>query len=385
MRIAFGTNPAYGHVLPLLPLALAAREAGHEIAVIGGASIGSVLEAHGIPHVVAGPPDLAAVFAQIEAGDLAGPRLSVRVWSRGFAEVVARPLANALVDLAADWRPDVVVHEDSEQGTWIGAERLGVPHIALQATAWRGPMRRLSAEPATRIREELGLRAEPALEAWNRYGFLTTRPPALRDPEDPMPDGTLELRPVAVDDDGSTAAPWLDRPPAGGRRIAVTLGTVAPERRVPLITTVLDALEPLEAEIVVALGPGLDPNRFLPRPDHVRLVSFVPMSRLLPASDLVVCHAGSGTVLAALAAGRPMVLLPMAADQPANAAACAAAGAAVVLAPDRWAPGTIRSTVEAALVDRELAEAAGAVQAEIEAMPAPAALVPALERLVAGG
>ncbi len=384
MRIAFGTNPAYGHVLPLLPLALAARDAGHEIAVIGGASIGPVLAAHGIRHIEAGPADLPTVFAEIAAGDLAGPRLSIRVWSEGFAEVVARPLAHALLDLASGWRPDLVVHEDSEQGTWIGAERLGIPHIALQATAWRGPMRRMSAEPAARIRAELGLPAQPALDSWNRYGFLTTRPPALRDPADPMPDGTLELRPVAMDDDGSTAAPWLGRPPAGDRRIAVTLGTVAPERRVPLITTVLDALGPLEAEIVVALGPGLDPNRFLPRPDHVRLVSFVPMSRLLPSSDLVVCHAGSGTVLAALAAGRPMVLLPMAADQPANAAACAAAGAAVVLEPDRWAPGIIRSTVEAALVDPELARAAAAVRAEIEAMPEPAALLPALERLATG-
>ncbi len=295
------------------------------------------------------------------------------------------PLAHALLDLAPDWRPDLVVHEDSEQGTWIGAERLGIPHIALQATAWRGPMRRLSAEPASRIREELGLPAQPALEAWNRYGFLTTRPPALRDPADPMPVGTLELRPVAVDDDGSTSAPWLDRPPIGDARIAVTLGTVAPERRVPLITTVLDALGPLAAEVVVALGPGLDPNQFLPRGDNVRLVSFVPMSRLLPASDLVVCHAGSGTVMAALAAGRPMVLLPMAADQPANAAACAASGAAVVIEPDGWAPGKIRAEVEAALANPELARAALAVRAEIEAMPPPAALVPVLERLAGAG
>jgi UDP:flavonoid glycosyltransferase YjiC (YdhE family) len=161
----------------------------------------------------------------------------------------------------------------------------------------------------------------------------------------------------------------------------VTLGTVAPERRVPLITAVLDALAPLDVEIVVALGPGLDPNRFLPRGDNVRLVSFVPMSRLLPASDLVVCHGGSGTVLAALAAGRPMVLLPMAADQPANAAACAAAGVAAVLEPERWAPGQIRSAVDAALVDPELARAAASVRAEIEAMPPPEALVPVLERL----
>ena len=30
MRIAFAANPALGHVLPLIPLALAARDAGHD-------------------------------------------------------------------------------------------------------------------------------------------------------------------------------------------------------------------------------------------------------------------------------------------------------------------------------------------------------------------
>ena len=49
------------------------------------------------------------------------------------------------------------------------------------------------------------------------------------------------------------------------------------------------------------------------------------------------------------------------------------------------APGAIRSAVEAALVDPELVRAAGAVAAEIEAMPPPKALVPELERLASGG
>ena len=31
MKILFSTRPAYGHVYPLMPLALAAREAGHDV------------------------------------------------------------------------------------------------------------------------------------------------------------------------------------------------------------------------------------------------------------------------------------------------------------------------------------------------------------------
>jgi UDP:flavonoid glycosyltransferase YjiC (YdhE family) len=384
MRIAFAANPALGHVLPLLPLALAARAAGHEVRFLGGSALAPTLEAFDLPHVVAGPPDLASVFERIDAARLDGPRLAVAVWSMGFAEIVARPLAHALLELSVAWSPDLVVHEDTEQGTWIAAERLGIPHLALQAAAWRGSMARLSAEPAARLRSELGVPPDPDLASWHRYGYLTTRPAALRDASDPMPPGTMEIRPTAVDDDGSTSAPWLATTPGGRPRVAVTLGTVMPERRGPQLATLVEALEPLDAEIVVALGPGLDPRSFLPRPVNIRLVSYVPMSRLLPASDLVVCHGGSGTILAALGAGRPLVLLPLAADQPANATACRAAGAARVLGRDERSPEAIREAVADALINPALARGAAAVAEEIEAMPEPGQVVPALERLAAG-
>jgi UDP:flavonoid glycosyltransferase YjiC (YdhE family) len=381
MRIALGTNPALGHVLPLMPLALAAREAGHTITAIGGASIGPTLAAYGIRHVVAGPPDLAAMFDAMGTDRLEGPRLAAAVWSRGFAELVARPMAHALLELAETWRPDLVLHEDSEQGTWIAAERLGIPHLAVQATAWRGAMARLSAEPAGRLRAELDLPADPGLDDWHRHGFLATRPASLRDPADPLPATASDLRPVATDDPTNTSAPWLDEPPEGRARVAVTLGTVAPERRAALLGVILEALAPLDAEIVVALGPGLEPRAFLPRPANVRVVSFVPMARLMPACDLVVCHGGSGTVLAALAAGRPLVILPMAADQPQNAAACRNAGAAVVIDRDARTPHAIRGIVADALDNRDLARAAERVRREIAVMPPPEAVVRRLEHV----
>jgi UDP:flavonoid glycosyltransferase YjiC (YdhE family) len=384
MRIAFASNPALGHVLPLVPLALAARDAGHDLRLLGGASLAPVLAAHGLPHVEAGPPDLPTVFAAIGAERLAGPRLAVAVWGQGFAEVVARPMAQGLLQLARTWRPDFVVHEDSEQGTWVAAEALGIPHIALQATAWRGAMTRISAEPAGRIRGELGLPSDPDLETWHRFGFLGTRPPSLHDPADPLPPGATPLRAVAIEDPGASAAPWLEEAPAQGRRIAVTLGTVAPDRRAPLLAIILDALAGISAEIVVALGPGLDPAAFLPRGSNIRLVSYLPMARLLPVSDLVVSHGGSGTMLAALEAGRPMVILPMAADQPANAAACKAAGAALVVEREDWTVHGIRAAVEAAIADRSLGEAAGRLRSEIEAMPLPYEILPQLEALAGG-
>ena len=87
----------------------------------------------------AGPPDLPSVFARVPERDgLSGRRLAAATWAHAFGGVIAGALAGALLDLAREWRPDLVVHDDSEQGTWIAAERLGIPHVSLQATAWRG-------------------------------------------------------------------------------------------------------------------------------------------------------------------------------------------------------------------------------------------------------
>lgn len=383
MRIAFGTNPAHGHLLPLVPLAFAARDAGHDVAVITGASMRPIVERVGLRFVEAGPPDLATAFEAIGIERYQGSRRALHVWSRAFADEFARPLAHGLLDLARSWRPDLVVHEDTEQGTWIASERLGIPHLTVEAAAWRGSMLRLSREPANRLRAALGLDPDPQLRTWHRYGFLTTRPPSLRNPADPMPAGTTELRPVASEDGPEVDASWLDRPTGGRPRIAATLGTVNRERRGDLLGSLVDALEPLDAEVVVALGPGLDPADFGPRAANVRLVPYVPMSRLLPASDLVVCHAGSGTVLAALGAGRPLVLLPTAADQPQNADACRAAGVAVVIEPDEWGAETIRAAVTTVLEDPGMRDAAGRIRDEIDGMPAPGIVVRRLEALVA--
>jgi len=42
MRILFSSTPAFGHVLPMLPLARAARRAGHETALLTHPPIASL-------------------------------------------------------------------------------------------------------------------------------------------------------------------------------------------------------------------------------------------------------------------------------------------------------------------------------------------------------
>ena len=216
MRIAFACNPALGHVLPLLPLASAARDAGHEVAILAGASSADRSSARGSATSTPGRPTSRPRSSTSPSARADRPAPAPRRRAkRAFGGVIAPGMAAGLLGLARDWRPDLLVHDDSELGTWVAAERLGIPHVSLQATAWRGTGVRLAAEPLDRLRASLGLPEDPGLARWHRHGYLTTRPPSLVNPDDPMPATTIPLRPVARDDEPGDAPPWLDRGPAG--------------------------------------------------------------------------------------------------------------------------------------------------------------------------
>jgi UDP:flavonoid glycosyltransferase YjiC (YdhE family) len=385
MRIAFASNPALGHVLPLIPLARAAQDAGHDVRVLGGASLAAPLAGAGLPHVVAGPPDLPTVFARVpEREGLTGRRLAAVTWRRAFAGIIAEEMVAGLLDLARSWNPDIVVHEDSEQGSWIAAERVGIPHVALQATAWRGNSYRLSSDPLNVLLAALGLPEDPDLARWHRFGFLTTRPPALHNPDDPMPAGTRPIRPTASDEAGGEPATW---PGAAGEvrpRVVVTMGTLMPGRP-EAMTAILDGLEPLGVDIIATVGHDLAPAALGRRRASTRVARYVPMSALVAGASLLVFHGGSGTMLAGLAAGVPLVILPIAADQPENAERCLEAGAARVLPLDDRGPARVCEAAADVLSDPAFRASATRIARQIEDMPEPAAVLPWLEELATRG
>jgi UDP:flavonoid glycosyltransferase YjiC (YdhE family) len=99
-------------------------------------------------------------------------------------------------------------------------------------------------------------------------------------------------------------------------------------------------------------------------------------------ASLVVTHCGHGTVMRALAHGRPMLCLPMGRDQNDNAARVVARGAGLRLAPDA-APGAIRGALASLLADAGFAAAASRLGAEIAVAEPNTALVDELETLAA--
>jgi UDP:flavonoid glycosyltransferase YjiC (YdhE family) len=94
-----------------------------------------------------------------------------------------------------------------------------------------------------------------------------------------------------------------------------------------------------------------------------------------------VSHAGSGSVIGALAHGLPMVLTPIGADQPHNAARCDALGVARVLDAMRVTPDEVRDAVSSVLKNPAYRHAAKQLRAEIAALPGPEHAVSLLEQV----
>ena len=274
----------------------------------------------------------------------------------------------------------MLVHEDLELGGWIAAERLGIPHVTIQATAFRPDKRALVIPNLNDLRVRFGLAADPDLAGRDGALWFTTRPPAMRNPAHPLPAGLRQLRPEPDDRVGGAIAElpdWLARAPARPR-IAVTLGTVN-AYRVDLFRAIVDGLADVDADVVVALGA--DPATLGEVPANVRVERYVAMSLLLPRSTVVVHHGGSGTTLAALAAGRPSVLLPILGDQPVNAAQCVAAGAGLGLDATALVSADVRAAVVRLLDEPAFAERAAAIAAEIAAMPDATAALAEIEAI----
>jgi len=96
-----------------------------------------------------------------------------------------------------------------------------------------------------------------------------------------------------------------------------------------------------------------------------------------------VSHGGSGTTLAALGHGLPLLTIPQGADQFRNAERCATAGVGRSLMPTDVSPDAIAFHVSALLADAAYRRNAARVQREIQTMPSPADVVGRLEELVA--
>jgi UDP:flavonoid glycosyltransferase YjiC (YdhE family) len=368
MKVLVGCWPAYGHLMPMLPLVRAAQRAGHEVVVSSGADMKPVLDGLGVPAHRSGVT-LAESYARLPddttISDLP-PEEQAGFAARYLFGAGAVDRARDLAAFVDEWRPDLVVHDTLELGSpTIAAER-GVPHV----THGYGPMvpgtDRFAAVVGTAIVAAGLPDPVPAVLA---APYVDICPPGLRGTVPcPWPT-TVPLRPSAGEaaPDGSDVPDDLSDLPHP-ETVYVTLGTIM-NQAAGVFRAVIDGCSELPVNLVVTTGPGLDPDLVGPLPPSVRTAPYLPQAALLPLCTAVVSHAGAGTMLGALCHGLPQLCLPQGTDQPFNTAALLPTGAALALQPDETTADTVAAAMTRLLGEESFRASAGRLRSEIEAMP----------------
>jgi hypothetical protein len=211
------------------------------------------------------------------------------------------------VERACDaFQPDLIVREPCEFASAIAARERGIDCVTVACS------------PAAVEWSSLDLIApvlpDGLVEALRASPYLTRFPESL----DPSPFAdTRRYREAAA-------------PPSDGSLVYATFGSVAAGIGFDPYRALLGAVDGLDVQVLLTTGQDLELGAV---PENVRVERWVPQADALAQASLVVCHGGSGTVLGALAANLPLVIMPLFADQFANARTLADAGAAVVVEP----------------------------------------------------
>jgi UDP:flavonoid glycosyltransferase YjiC (YdhE family) len=378
VRVLFSFVGGMGHGEPLLPIAAATAAAGHTVAFVCRPSAATSVEDAGFTVFPVGSWDGQHKRTPLVAPDPVREEEVLRDW---YASRLARQRAPFIIELGGTWRPDVIVCDEVDLGCVVAADRLGVPYARVLVIASGSFLRpELVADRLNTLRADNGLAFDPTLDMLDRHLVVSPFPPSFRDPAFPLPPTAHSIRPAALEVGPGKIPAWLGAL-EGTRTAYFTLGTEFNLESGDLFTRVVAGLRQLPINVVVTVGHGIDPIELGPQPANVRVEQYIPQAALLPHCDLVVSHAGSGSVIGALAYGLPSVLLPMGADQLHNAARCEQLGVGRALDVMRATSADVRDAAASLLVDTAARAGAARMRDEARALPGAASVVARLEQL----
>jgi UDP:flavonoid glycosyltransferase YjiC (YdhE family) len=368
-----------GHFQPLLALAKAARGRGHTVAFATGEPIATQARADGFDSFVAGLSldESRAWLAQtgVDFRNLPPPQIRPVAFGNWFAEIEAPSRLADLEGICTTFLPDVIVHEVAELAAPLAATLAGIPWV----TVGFGPLLQpevadIAGQGVAPLWRGKGL-AVPHQAGLYKHLYVDPYPPLLQIEQIQELPSIVRLRPGAGPK-GTSLRPerhmvyvtfgtaWNSGPAALGRfRAALTGSAEAGD------------------EAVATVGSDVDPAILDPLPANAKAHGFVPQDELLPRCACVVAHGGAGTLLGALAWGKPLLVLPQFADQFYNAERAVDAGVALVLAPGEVTSMAVSERVRKLLDDARFSERAAQAQGELAAMPDVEAVLDRIEEL----
>ncbi|MDQ4069936.1 MAG: glycosyltransferase, partial [Actinomycetota bacterium] len=374
-----------GAVPPLMSVARALVERGHDVRVLGDPALQRDVEAAGAKHVPwtraphrktrsretlfiedYGPQGFGAMRDNVAVGPAAAFAADVR------EELERRPAALVLTELLLF-------------GPVVAAEALGIPCVVLNPTINIVPTEGVPPFgpgflPATNEeeRERDRVVGEQAVELWDvalpalnaaraeqglaplehvldqgrsaaRVLVMTS---AAFDFVGPLPPTVRYVGPRL--DDMTDCGHW--EPPPGDEPLVLVALSSDFQDQEDVLARAVSAMGSLPIRAVVTTGRGIDPET-VDAPPNVEVRQLAPHREILREAAAVVTHCGHGTTIKALAAGVPLVCLPMGRDQFDIAAGVVHRGAGIRLDATS-SPGAIGAALRDVLDDPSYREAA---------------------------
>lgn len=341
MRVMCTTMGSPSHGRAQLPLLRALAAAGHEVLVVTDEVLAPVFREDDVRVVTRMPAlDPGGWVERYRGGGGQPPDGDPEVFQRGLMPALFRGMTRegaadsyaAVLPVAEEFRPDLILRDGMDLGACLVGERLGVPQLPTPSgtTNVLNPAKILG--PLNATREEVGLPVRDDPLSLLPYGRIDHVPPALSFARylEPSPLAYRQTVDVAR---GAALPAWVAELGSDRPLVFAALGTVLPatcERASSpappvlfpdareTLRTMAEAVARLDDCVVVLATGGVDAGPGEP-PPHVHVVERIPQPLLLEAVDVFLTHGGFNSVRESLRTATPMVVLPQFADQYPNA------------------------------------------------------------------
>ena len=389
MKFLFTVQPLIGHFHAMVPLALALKDHGHEVAFATGHSFGSTVQRVGFQHFPCGldlsgePNDIFEMLPDWEGVKAkypsAGPR---QVY--GFVQALGPRMADDVIELMENWRPHVIVRDPLEFGGYIAADTYRIPHATITWAVYINP-KDLCPEALSELRRRYRLPDDPELATLDRYLVLNFLPPAWQFPMAPFPPVTRRICAPPFDASGADHLPdWISALPPRPT-IYATLGTTF-NQSPATIQAILAAVSTAAVNAIITVGRSMDPAQFQPLPAHIHLEQYIPQTLLLPRCDAILFHGGYNSLHSALWHGLPMVITPLGAgDQYPTGLLCEKLGVGILVKEQPPVPAAIRAALNAVIAQPTYRAQSQQLQLDLKALPKLSVAVRCLEILARTG
>lgn len=363
-RVLLGAFGDPGHVFPCMALGRALRGRGHDVALHTAEKWRAHAEAEG--------------FAFHAAPEYT-PEMTNGVPLKPYAAVAAA--TGQASEVVAQVAPDIVVADILTLAPALAAELAGLPVATLIPHVYPDPLDgwppySLGARlPRTAAGRLLWRVTRPSLDAGLARGMREcneTReavglPPRMWVHNGQSPELVLVATMPQLEYPRTWPAhvhvvgPLLWEPPAddvelppGDAPLVLVAPSTSQDPHHRLLRAAVEGLGDLPVR-VLATWNRRPLKQCLDVPANTRLVEWVSYARTMPHCDVVVCHAGHGTVVRALASGCRLVAVPAGGDMNENAARIDWAGVGVRLPRRATTPRAVRLAVGRALARPSIA------------------------------